>query len=111
MFDAILAMNDEVEFVALIHNLLLIKVTKGEDFQFYMNMISGIQVSPQAKRKTWGCLDFTSLDLECSKVSNATTLSDTSILQEQEIDHIEDSNQELTSRFNRQHYYPKTTYS
>jgi hypothetical protein len=46
MVDTISAMNNEVEFVALAHNLLLRKVTKGEDRQLYRNMISSVQVSP-----------------------------------------------------------------
>jgi hypothetical protein len=38
-----------------------------------------------------------SLHLECSRASNATTPSDTSILQELKMDRSEDNNQEPTS--------------
>ncbi len=75
-------MNNEVEFVASTHNLLLRKVTKGEDRQLYKKMISSVQVSPQTTRKK----HFTSLDLERSWASNTTTFSDTSILQEPKMD-------------------------
>jgi len=92
MFDAISTMNNEVEFVALAHNLPLRKVIEGDDYQLYMNMISSVQVFLQATRKK--C--FTSLDLECSWASNTTTRSDTSILQELKMDQSEDSNREPT---------------
>ncbi len=42
MLDAISAMNNEVEFVALAHNLPLRKVTEGDDRQLYKNMISSV---------------------------------------------------------------------
>ncbi len=82
MLDVISAMNNDVEFVALAHNLPLRKVTEGDDCQLYRNIISSFQVSPQATRKK----RFMSLDLECSWASNTTTRSDTSILQELEMD-------------------------
>jgi hypothetical protein len=62
MFDVISTMNNEVDFVALAHNLLLKKVTEGTDRQLYKNMISSVQVSPQTTKKK----HFTSLDLEHS---------------------------------------------
>jgi hypothetical protein len=102
MLGAISAMNNEVEFAALAHNLPLRKVTEGDDYQLHRNMISNVQVSPQAIRKT----RFTSLNLECSWASNITTCSNTSILQEPEMDQSEDSNREpIRSRD------LKTTYS
>jgi len=42
MFDAISAMNNEVEFTAPAHNFLLKKVIEGKDRQFYRNMISSV---------------------------------------------------------------------
>jgi len=42
MLGAISAMNNEVEFSALAHNLLLRKVTEGDDCQLYRNMISNV---------------------------------------------------------------------
>jgi hypothetical protein len=63
MLDAISTMNNEVEFVAPAHNLLL-------------NMISSVQVSIQAARKK----RFTYLDLERSWASNVATRNDTSII-------------------------------
>jgi hypothetical protein len=42
MLDAISAMNNEVEFVAPAHNLLLRKVIKGKNHQLYKNMISSV---------------------------------------------------------------------
>jgi hypothetical protein len=93
MLDVISAMNNEVEFVAPAHNLLLKKVTNREDCQLYMNMISSVQVSLQAIRKN----HFTCLNLEHFRASNTTTPSDISILQVPEMDQSEDSNWEPTS--------------
>jgi hypothetical protein len=93
MFDAISTMNNEVEYVAPTHIFFLRKVIEGENCQLYRNMISSVQVFPQSARKK----RFTSLDLERSCASNATTLSDTSILQEPEMDRSEDNNREPTS--------------
>jgi hypothetical protein len=42
MLDTISAMNNEVEFVAPAHNLLLRKVIEGENRQLYKNMISSV---------------------------------------------------------------------
>jgi len=42
MFDTISTMNNEVEFTTPTHNLLLRKVTEGEDGQLYKNMISSV---------------------------------------------------------------------
>ncbi len=93
MLDVISAMNNEVEFICLGHNLLLRKVTKGKNRQLYMFMILSVQVSPQVARKK----HFMSLNLECSRASNATTPSNTLIFQIPEMDRSEDSNQEPTS--------------
>jgi hypothetical protein len=42
MFGAISAMNNEVEFAALAHNLPLRKVNEGDDCQLHRNMISNV---------------------------------------------------------------------
>ncbi len=87
-------MNNEVEFVISTHNLLLKKVTEEKDCQFYKNMISSVQSSPQVARKK----RFTYLNLERFRASNATTPSDISIFQEPEKDQREDNNWEPTSK-------------
>jgi hypothetical protein len=70
-------MNNEAEFVASAHNLLLKKRIEGEDRQSHINMTFNAQVSLQATRKK----RFTSLDLERSQIPNIVTSNTSPIAQ------------------------------
>jgi hypothetical protein len=66
-----MVMNNEVEFIALAHSLLLKSGASSEDRQTHKSKIASIQTSSQAARKK----RFTRLDLERCQPLNATTLS------------------------------------
>jgi len=85
--DAIFVMNNNVESVALAHNLLQKKGNEGGDRQSHKNMTSNAMASPQAARKK----HFTPLDLERSQAPNAVTSNTTPLAQKYETDQSKDN--------------------
>jgi hypothetical protein len=82
-------MNNEIEFIAPAHNLLLKQGVGGEECQVHKNKATNCQTSPQAALKK--C--FTSLDLGRSQTPNVVIYNITTItnLQELEWERNEDS--------------------
>ncbi len=68
-------MNNEIEFAALAHSLLLKQGVGGEECQIHKNMVASGQASPQAARKK----RFTSLDLGCFQTPNVVIHNTTTI--------------------------------
>jgi len=75
-------MNNEIEFVAPTHNLLLKKGVEGEEGQVHKNKAASRQTSPQGARKK----HFTPLDLGRSQTPNVAIHNTTTITNSQDLE-------------------------